>query len=161
MACSRPVRFSVRSVLSLTFCGVLAVVLAAQALAAGGSDREVATDLVDGLAKQPGSAALAHESIDKARHALRRAADARASGDHVHGAELEALAREWAETGSDLVRAAAAEKKLAQTQRELSETETRLIRARALLEESVARQGRAKQKLEQLEAERAGKAGGK
>jgi chromosome segregation ATPase len=135
---------------------VLALLLVAEALAAGGSDREVASDVVERLAKQPDSARLAQEPIDKARHALRRAADARAAADHLHGAELEALAREWAETGSDLVRAAAAEKKLAETQRELSETETRLIRARALLEESVARQGRAKQKLGQLEAERAG-----
>jgi hypothetical protein len=147
--------------MALVAGSALALALGARALAAGGSDREVASGLVETLSKQPGSAALAHEPIDKARHALRRAADARAAGDHLHGAELEALAREWAETGSDLVRAAAAEKKLSQTQRELSETETRLIRARALLEESVARQGRAKQKLEQLEAERAGKAGTK
>jgi hypothetical protein len=155
------VRFSVRSVIALLASGALALVLVAQALAAGGSDREVASDVVERLAKQPDSAAVAHEPIEKARHALRRAADARASGDHLHGAELEALAREWAETGRDLVRAAAAEKKLAATQRELLETETRLIRARALLEESVARQGRAKQKHDQLEAERAGKASGK
>ena len=121
------------------------------------SDREVTERIVAELQKQPAEAKLAKEPLDKAAHALRRAAEARAAGDHVHGAELEALAREWAETGGDLVRAARAEQKLSETQKKLSDTEARLIRARALIEETVARRGRAKARLEELEKQRGGK----
>lgn len=141
---------------ALAPAALLLAALAAPASAADG-DRDAARRIVDQLAKQPPDARLAKEPIEKAEHALRRAGDARATGDHVHAAELDALAREWAETAADLVRAARAEDELAATQKQLTETETRLVRARALLEETVARRGRARQTLEKLEAERAGK----
>lgn len=103
------------------------------------------------LSKTPAHAWLARESIDPAKRALRRADDARASGDYPHAALLEGLALEHAESGVDLVRAVDAEKKLAQTEKELTELETKITRARALLEETLARRGRARAKLEELE----------
>ncbi len=135
-------------------CGALALSLAVGASATNGSDRDVATKIVSELSAQPKQAALAREPLAKAKSALERAADARAAGDHVHGARLEALAREWAETGTDLVRAAAVENELADVQKQLTDTETRLVRARALIEETVARRARAKHELDELEAER-------
>jgi colicin import membrane protein len=129
----------------------VALFVSLSAAADSGSDRDVASRLISELGKQPAQAKLAHEPLDKAAKALQRAEDARAAGDQLHGAELEGLGREWAETASDLVRAASVEQKLAGVQKELTETETRLVRARALIEETVARRGRAKEKLEQLE----------
>lgn len=116
-----------------------------------GSDRDRAEAALAALSAAPTSARLAHESMQAARHALRRADEARAAGDAKHAPELDALAREHAETGTDLVRAAAAEKKLREVQKELSDVETKLSRARALLEETLARRGRAQAKLEGLE----------
>lgn len=150
----RAVFASLRIARSIAAAGVLAVLASAPASANRGGDREIASGLIAELRKNRAAAAFAKEPIDKAAHALRRAEDARAAGDHEHGAELEALAREWAETGGDLVRAAAVEQKLAKIQKEHSETETKLVRARALLEETVARRGRAKTRLDALEAER-------
>jgi colicin import membrane protein len=154
VACFAPVFVSLRFARAVAAAGALAMLASIPASADRGGDREVAQRVVNELGKSKASATFAKEPLEKAQHALRRAADARAAGDHVHGAELEALAREWAETGNDLTRAATVEQKLAAVQKEHSETETRLIRARALLEETVARRGRAKTELETLEAER-------
>jgi hypothetical protein len=147
------VRFA-RHARSVAAAGIFAILASAPASANRGGDRETASHVIAELRKNHAAAAFAKEPIDKAAHALRRAGDARAAGDHEHGAELEALAREWAETGADLVRTAAVEQKLAKVQKEHSEIETKLVRARALLEETVARRGRAKTRLEALEAER-------
>lgn len=144
-------RFPLRFARTLVISGAVVLSLAVGASASNGSDRDVAARIVAEVSKQPAHARLAKEPLDKAAHALRRAEDARAAGDQLHGAELEALAREWAETATDLVRAASVEDKLAAVQKELTATETRLLRARALIEETVARRGRAKEKLEQLE----------
>jgi chromosome segregation ATPase len=134
------------------------VVLAGAGIAAAarGSDREAAEAVLASLKSDPADAKLAAEAIEKSEHALRRAGDARAAADLEHAALLEALGREWAEAGRDLSRAAAAEKKLAETQKQTADVETKLARARALLEETVARRGRAKVKLEKLEADKKG-----
>jgi hypothetical protein len=129
--------------------------VAVSALAAD-SDREIARGLIDEVKKDAGSAKLARDPIEKAEHALRRGNDARAAGDHLHGTLLESLGRTWAETGRDLVSAARTERKLQEVSKQQTEAETRLLRARALLEETVARAGRARQRIEQLEKERSG-----
>ncbi len=141
-----PRRVRVAAVATLTL-----VVGAGIAAAARGSDRDAAEAVLSSLKSDPAAAKLAAEPIEKAEHALRRAGDARAAADVEHAALLEAEGREWAETGRDLTRAAAAEKKLAETQKQTAEVETKLARARALLEETVARRGRAREKLEKLE----------
>lgn len=116
-----------------------------------GSDRDRANAAITALSAIPEHARLAHEPLTAAKHALGRADDARATGDQKLAPELDALAREHAETGTDLVRAAEAEKKLRAVQKDLTEVETKLSRARALLEEAIARRGRAQAKLDELE----------
>ena len=119
-----------------------------------GSDRASAEAALAALSATPAHARLAHEPATAARRALTRAEEARAAGDTAHAPELEALAREHAETGTDLVRAAESEKKLRDVQKQLSDVETKLSRARALLEETLARRGRAQAKLDELEKAR-------
>lgn len=116
-----------------------------------GDDRAKAQTAIATLRAQGPERKAARESLSAAEHALRRADEARASGDRRHAAELEALAREHAETGVDLGRAMAAEKKLVETQKKLAEIETKITRARAVLEETLARRGRAQAKLDELE----------
>jgi colicin import membrane protein len=96
---------------------------------------------------------LAARAIKAAKDALRRAAEARAAGNHSQGARLEALAREWAQTGQNLLRAVEAERKAAELQKRISEVENKALRARALIEETLARRNRAEQHLKQLDAE--------
>ena len=96
----------------------------------------------------PAHKLLAKDAVDRARSALERARGARGSGDPYHAELLEAAAREWAELGLDLVRAAGKEKDAESTERAAAELETKLVRARALLEETIARRGRAREKLE-------------
>jgi len=129
----------------------------ASGLVGDGDDRNAAVKLVGLIEAVPAHAALAREPVERARHALGRADDARAAGDRAHAAMLEALGREWAETGADLVRAAEAERKLAEMQLKTADLEAKAVRARALVEQTVARRGRAQEKLEQLE--RAGQKG--
>jgi chromosome segregation ATPase len=117
-----------------------------------GSDRDRAEGALAALASQSAHARLAREPMAAARRALARSDEARAAGDTRHAPELDALAREHAELGTDLVRAALAEQKLGDVQKELTAVETQLTRARSLLEETLARRGRARAKLDQLEA---------
>jgi hypothetical protein len=95
---------------------------------------------------------LAADPVRQAEDALRRGQDARAAGDDFHGQMLEALALEWASMAEALIRTAEMESKVAELQRQAAEVETKSIRAKALLEETAARRGRARAKLEQLES---------
>lgn len=121
------------------------------ALGARGDDRARAEAAIARVKQDPAHARLAHEPLSQAERALRRADEARAANDATHPPRLESLGREWAETAADLVRAAEAEKKLSDVQKEIAEVETKTTRARALLEESIARRGRAQAKLDELE----------
>jgi hypothetical protein len=121
------------------------------AFAARGDDRARAEGAISRLKLDPAHARLAHEPMTQAERALRRADEARAASDTKHPPQLESLAREWAEAGVDLVRAAEAEKKLNDVQKQIADVETKTTRARALLEESIARRGRAQAKLDELE----------
>lgn len=120
------------------------------AFASRGDDRARAEGAISQLKLDPAHARLAHEPMAQAERALRRADEARAANDTTHPPQLETLAREWAESGVDLVRAAEAEKKLNDVQKQLADVETKTTRARALLEESIARRGRAQAKLDEL-----------
>lgn len=136
------------AVLVLGVCGVGAVAAAAardRAAAVGATLTE--------LRHYPAHAALAREPIERAEHALRRARDARAAGDHEHAVLLEQVAEEWATTGRDLVRSAQVENDVAALQKRNAELETKVLRARALLEETLARRGRAQASLDQLETD--------
>ena len=106
------------------------------------------------LEAAPEPRALAKDAIQRSRHALDRAKRARNAGDHRHAAELEALADELAQTGRDLVVAAKAEQALAELETRRRELEARTVRARALVEQTVARRGRAAEQLARVQAER-------
>jgi hypothetical protein len=106
-----------------------------------------------GAAAEAGSATakVVAEPVAQAKRALARAHGARAAGDAAHARMLDALALEWAETARELLRAAAAETTAAEAARRAREVATQLERARALLEETQARRGRAAAELERLE----------
>jgi hypothetical protein len=93
------------------------------------------------------------EPLRHARKALERANGARTAGDTAHARMLDGLALEWAETARDLLRAAAAEKEALATAKKAREIGVQVERARALLEETQARRGRAAADLERAEAE--------
>jgi hypothetical protein len=116
-----------------------------------GDDRSAAEAAIKNLTAVPAHAKLANEPLERATNALRRAADARVAGDHAHGARLEGVGREWAETGRDLVRAAEAERQAQELYSKAAALETKAVRGRALLEETMARRERAREKLQQLE----------
>lgn len=123
------------------------------AVASRGDDRGRAEAILQELAQRPAERAVVAEPIAHAEDALRRSADALGGGDSNHAGLLNALGLEWAETARDLARAAKAEATLTSTQRRVSETEEKLSRAKALLDDTVARRGRAQQKLESLKAQ--------
>lgn len=99
---------------------------------------------------------MAADTIAKAEAALKRADQLRASGDQPRGAMAEQTALEWAEASELLDKTATAEKELQVLQARTTELETKVFRAQALVEQSVARRARAEEALRQLEAAPAG-----
>jgi chromosome segregation ATPase len=83
----------------------------------------------------------AHSTLDQAAHEA--APDRRAA--------LDAMALEWAETARDLKRARDAEQASDRLEQSLSALQTELVRTRASVEQALARVGRARQELTELE----------
>ena len=121
--------------------------------------RTAAESTLNSVTAVPSHRKLAADPVRLARAALKRAQDARAADDTEHAALLDALALEWASMAEALVRAVDVERKAASVQRKAAAAETRSIRAQALLEETLARRGRARKKLEQLQHPGDGAAG--
>jgi hypothetical protein len=103
------------------------------------------------LAKKPDAMRVASESIDKSNAALRRADQLRAAGDQKRGAMLEETALEWASASELLDKTAQAEKQLSELQTRTTELETKVFRAQALVEQTVARRARAEEALHKLD----------
>lgn len=101
------------------------------------------------------SASLVGEPLRFARVALERAKSTSAAGDAPHSGLLEALALEWAETGRDLQRTGEREHTAGRLEREAAAVEAKLLRAQALLEQTVARRGRAQVEVDQASQARA------
>lgn len=95
---------------------------------------------------------LAAEPLKNAKGALARAADARATGDKQHASLLDELALEWAESAGDLTRTAALEQKSAEVEAKAAELDAKAVRALAIIEEAIARRGRAELELSEQEA---------
>lgn len=108
---------------------------------------------VDTKAQDPRSKKAVADAVTRAKKALERAHGARASGDVAHARMLDGLALEWAENARDLLRAAEAEKAATSVAEKAKEASTQAERARALLEETQARRGRAEAELERALAE--------
>ena len=129
---------------------LLAVTVAGVALAAPDA-RARATAILAALANKPDAARIASESIDKANDALRRAAQLRAAGDQTRGALLEETALEWATASELLDKTAQSEKQLSALQTRTTELETKVFRAQALVEQTVARRARAEEAWRKLD----------
>ena len=129
---------------------LLAVTVAGAALAAPDA-RARATAILTALSKKPEAARVASESIEKANDALRRAAQLRASGDQQRGALLEETALEWATASELLDKTAQSEKRLSELQTRTTELETKVFRAQALVEQTVARRARAEEAWRKLD----------
>jgi hypothetical protein len=132
------------------FMWLLAATVAGVALAAPDA-RGSAAAILAALAKKPDAARVASDSIERANDALRRADQLRASGDQKRGAMLEEVALEWATASEQLDKTAQAEKQLAVLQTHTTELETKVFRAQALVEQTVARRARAEEALRKLD----------
>jgi hypothetical protein len=98
----------------------------------------------------------AHQSalappLQKAKDALGRAHSMDQVGDGPHANLLRAVAREWLDLAKDLARTADAEAKAEQREKALDDLETKIVRGRALLEETIARRARAEALLEEVD----------
>jgi hypothetical protein len=134
----------------LCLAGVLGVL--ARTAGAGDGDRARAEVLMSAVKATPSADRLVGEPIARAESALRRADNARRTGDASHAALLDALGRDWAETAQTLVAAQEKERKASELETRTRELEGQTTRERALLEETVARRGRARASLDALEA---------
>ena len=122
--------------------------------AADDSARAEAESSLKSLDAEAKSKELVAPLVARAQKALERALAARRSGDQAHGSQLEALALELASAAKDLVRTHAAEAAAKASEEKALDLETRVVRARALVEQAAARRGRASERLRAVEAER-------
>jgi hypothetical protein len=128
------------------------MLLCAGAAAQPRSPRSEAEATLAQVQAQKEHASVAAEPVGRARRALERAESIRQAGDRERAPLLERAARQWAELARDLLRAIEAERAADEAEARLTDVETRTVRARALLEETMARRGRAQAQVEQLEA---------
>lgn len=136
-------------VLGLT-CATTSRLALAQAPAGHGR----AEQLLQALSADKTQQELTGALVARARHALKRAQSARQAGDHAHGTQLEALALELLETARALVLAVQAERELGALEKRAADTETRAVRAQALVEQTAARRGRAAEQLKALQTQK-------
>ena len=128
----------------LAFLAVLGFESAAHA---AGPDPAAETQSLLSKLDAPATRALVQDPVAKAKAAQQRAQSARGAGDLQHATELDALALTWAHVADDLVRTAESEKKLAELQKTVTDLEQKAVRTQALIEQTIARRGRAEQNL--------------
>jgi hypothetical protein len=147
----QPAQSSVRAARRAVWCVAVFAFWAAlqwDVRAATGSVADRARSLIAELEASSGSRELVGPTIGRAKQALSRAdaaPPARAPG-------LEDMALEWAEVARDLVRASEAERASDALEQEASALATEIARVRAAVEQAMARVGRARQDLKELEA---------
>ena len=98
---------------------------------------------------------LVSRAVNQAHASLGQAARSTVADQR---AALEATALEWAEIARDLKRARDAEQASDRLEQSLSGLQTELVRTRASVEQALARVGRARQELLELERNKAGAA---
>jgi colicin import membrane protein len=121
------------------------------AIAAGTDDAAEATALIQQLDADTAHKALVADTLTKAKEALERGHRMRTAGDDAHAKLADAVAREWAETARDLVRAADLEKVAAASRSGALDAGARVEREQSAVEESIARVGRLRAELEAAE----------
>ena len=146
-------RARLQAALALTTLSVSVSSLAFGGLAhAAGPDPAAEAQRLITLLDVPATRILVEGPLAKAKAAQQRAQNARGSGDLQHSTELDKLALTWAQVADDLVRTAAAEKQLSEVQKQVSDLEQKAVRTQALIEQTIARRGRAEQNLANAEA---------
>jgi hypothetical protein len=110
---------------------------------------ERATALIAEVETNPSARELVGTSLDRAKAALARAGTSSAKPAAV--SLLEEAALQWAEVARDLLRASAAERASDGLEQESSAIQTEIARVRAAAEQTMARVGRARQELKELE----------
>jgi chromosome segregation ATPase len=136
-----------RRVAFATMVSVLAAPLSGRAQ--GADDHAMAAELASKLEHDSTHAQVTAAVVAHCKDALERATRLRGSGDEAHAKAADGLAREWAETARDLSRAADAETKAADLRRKAVDAQARLERARALVEDGIARIGRLRAELDE------------
>jgi hypothetical protein len=130
------------AIFGLALAALAPLGIAREALAAGPDPAAEAQSLLKKL-DTPETRSLVQDPVAKAKAAQQRAQSARGAGDLQHATELDALALTWAKVADDLVRTAESEKKLAETQKAVADLEQKAVRTQALIEQTIARRGRA------------------
>ena len=144
-------RWRTRSIVAaLTLTGALAIGVVA---AAAGSDDRAAAEAVLREVEASPKKDVAAEMTTRSRGALDRAAKLRAAGDEAHARLADGLAKTWAETARDVVRAVDVEEKAQTSRRAATDAGVLADRERALLEEGIAQSGRVRAQLEAVERE--------
>jgi len=93
------------------------------------------------------------EMIARSRAALDRASKLRGTGDEPHAKLADGLARTWAESARDVIRAVDVEEKAQAARRAATDAGVVAERERALLEEGIAQSGRLRAQLDSVERE--------
>jgi hypothetical protein len=132
---------------------VTAMTVGATAANAKDDDRTVAESTLREVEASPRGKELAKEPTARAREALERAQRLRDVRDEARARLCDGLARTWAETARDVVRAAELEGRSEAARASATDAGAQLERERALLEEGLGQQGRLRAQLEALEHE--------
>ncbi len=134
-----------------------ALVVAAVALGAHASamddDRAMALSALRDVEARPEAKELAKEPLARAHEALDRAQRLRDVRDEPRARLCDGLARTWAETARDVVKAAEAETRARASRGSALDAGAQVERERATLEEGIGQTGRLKAQLEALESE--------
>ena len=126
---------------------------------AAASPAEEARQILSAVEADATTRELTSRAVAQAHSALDRA---QASAEAGPQRELwDATALEWAEIARDLQRARAAEQASDRLEQSLSTLQTELVRTRASVEQGLARVGRARQELAELERNEPGSPAGK
>lgn len=118
-----------------------------EARAAPGGAGETARNLIAEIERVGAAPGLVGPALSRAKDALSRAERAAPTRAPL----LEATALEWAEVARDLARTSAAEQASDRLEQDVSATHTEIARLRAAVEQTMARVGRARQELEELQ----------
>ncbi len=111
-------------------------------------DRAAAQAVLVELSRDVDHRAVVAASIERVQDALERGVRMRAAGDEAHASEADALARQWAETGRELLRAATAEARANELRKRALDTQTQVAKTREIVEEIIARTGRLRAQIE-------------
>ena len=125
----------------------------ARAASAKDDDHSVAQSTLREVEANPRGKELAKEPLARAHEALDRAQRLRDVRDEPRARLCDGLARTWAETARDVMRAAETEGRSEGARAAANDAGAQVERERALLEEGLGQQGRLRAQLETLERE--------